>query len=289
VGKETKLAKYLNELTEAVLLFMYKQVALDLFTWSNLPEGVTTDILEGYLYEHGKVIWAKAEDNGPLIPLPGTATGERTILNQPVAWNRRGFNYNDTVQVEKAVRMKNNPLMVPTCQTINYYVIKLKEIERTIDNHVKAHKVARVMTGDADTLLSVKNMLDKVDENEVNIIINKFLNKEDLDVLDLEMTFIADKLKDLSNEIKNDLNTFLGINNANTDKKERLVTDEVTANDDAIERNIAYMLRSRKEAVEAINTMFSTNIMVEVAHQSTAVDKSEDKTEDDEEDEDDLD
>lgn len=265
---------------------MYKQVALDLFEWDGLPEGVTTDILENYLYDHGQVIWAKAEN--ALIPLPGAATGERTILNQPVAWRRQGTNYNDTVQVENAVRMKNNPLMTPTAQVINYFVIKLKDVERTMDVHVAAHKVARVITGDDNILLSVKNMLKKIDDNEVNIILNKFLDAGSLDVIDLELTFILDKLKDYSNEIKNDLHTFLGINNANTDKKERLVTDEVKSNDDAISRNIAYMLRSREEAVEQINAMFDTSITVKVAHQSEVEEEPAGDMEDEVEDEDEV-
>jgi len=288
LGKETQLARYLNELTEAVLLMMYKQVALDLFKWDGLPEGLTTDILEGYLYDRGSVVWAK-NTAGALLALPATATDQRNAYNQPQKWDRMGHNYRDTVSIDTAVRMKNNPLMNPTCETINYYVIKLKETERTIDNHVKAHKVARVITGDDNILLSVKNMLQKIDDNEVNIILNKFLDAGSLDVLDLELTFILDKLKDYSNEVKNDLHTFLGINNANTDKKERLVTDEVQANDDAISRNVAYMLRSRKEAVEEINVMFGTSITVEVAHQSEPVDNednSEDNFEEDEEDDD---
>ena len=283
--RDTQIAKYLNELTEGVLYAISKQVALDLFEWDGLPEGLTTDILEEYLFSHGKVIWFEHE-NGLLMALPGGANGERNIYNQPTVYDVHGVNYRRQVSVDNAVRMKNNPIMLPTDMVVRYFVIKLYEVERTLDNHVKAHKVSKVVTANNNTLLSVKNMLKKIDENELNIIAGKSFNIDDIDVLDLEIEFIGDKLADLRNDIQNQFNTFLGINNANTDKKERLITDEVNANDDAIARNLAYMFRSRREAVDSINEMFGTQITVKIAHQSTDDVDDGDTLEDDEGDDD---
>ena len=43
---------------------------------------------------------------------------------------------------------------------------------------------------------------------------------------------------------------------ANTDKKERLITDEVTANDEYVDLNLNIFLETRKEACKKINEMF---------------------------------
>ena len=61
----------------------------------------------------------------------------------------------------------------------------------------------------------------------------------------------------------NEALTFLGINNANTDKKERLITDEVKANDEQLYVARQVMLNARKQACEEINKMFGLNIDVE--------------------------
>lgn len=55
----------------------------------------------------------------------------------------------------------------------------------------------------------------------------------------------------------------LGINNANQDKKERLVAAEVGANDEQVEatRNIA--LNARQQACDRINDMFGLDISVD--------------------------
>ena len=57
--------------------------------------------------------------------------------------------------------------------------------------------------------------------------------------------------------------TFLGINNANMDKRERLVDDEVQANNEQIEMSAQVMLKNRERACELINDLFDTNISVE--------------------------
>ena len=62
--------------------------------------------------------------------------------------------------------------------------------------------------------------------------------------------------------------TFLVLNNANTDKRERLVADEVSANDAQIEQSAQVMLKSREKACESINALFGTNISVSMRNPS---------------------
>ena len=56
--------------------------------------------------------------------------------------------------------------------------------------------------------------------------------------------------------------TFLGINNANTSKKERLVTSEVESNDQLINYYLNCFYKTRKKACDILNEKFGTNVEI---------------------------
>ena len=58
--------------------------------------------------------------------------------------------------------------------------------------------------------------------------------------------------------------TRYGINNANTDKRERLNTDEVNANNQLVSLSGDIGLLCRKEACKKFNNLYGTNIDVKM-------------------------
>jgi len=68
--------------------------------------------------------------------------------------------------------------------------------------------------------------------------------------------------------------SLFGINNSNQDKKERLVADEVAANNDQVAVMRAINLNARQEACTKINRLFGTNIWVEYKTDGEVVDSS---------------
>jgi hypothetical protein len=62
--------------------------------------------------------------------------------------------------------------------------------------------------------------------------------------------------------ILNEFFTDIGINNANMDKKERMVSTEIEANDEQVKASEDVLLRSREEACKQINRIFGLNISV---------------------------
>ena len=81
-------------------------------------------------------------------------------------------------------------------------------------------------------------------------------------MLDTQAPYLLDKLQDYKNELRSELLTFLGINNNNIVKKERLITDEVNANNELISIMLDLMYDLRKKACEEINNKFGLNITV---------------------------
>lgn len=76
--------------------------------------------------------------------------------------------------------------------------------------------------------------------------------------------FIANDVLEAMRKIEQMFDTDVGIPNANTDKKERLIVDEVNANNIETQTKTALWLESIKEGCEKVNAMFpGTNLQVE--------------------------
>lgn len=72
----------------------------------------------------------------------------------------------------------------------------------------------------------------------------------------VKQNFIGDVLCDVRRSIMNEFLTFIGINNANTDKKERLITNEVESNNQELSANISLFKDNLDTCVNKINKIF---------------------------------
>ena len=65
--------------------------------------------------------------------------------------------------------------------------------------------------------------------------------------------------------------SFLGVNNVQNEKAERLITDEVNANNQFISINLETMLYERKSACKQINERFGLDVTVKTRVQSEII------------------
>ena len=72
---------------------------------------------------------------------------------------------------------------------------------------------------------------------------------------------VGDILADLKN-IEDRFNTDIGIPNANTQKRERLITDEVNANNVDTKAKVILWLETIREGLDRVNNMFGLNLAV---------------------------
>ena len=77
-----------------------------------------------------------------------------------------------------------------------------------------------------------------------------------LNVLKTDAPYLIDKLDIHKHEIFNEALTVLGIDNANTDKKERLITNEVESNEQLVSYYLNCWYKTRKRACDEINKKF---------------------------------
>ena len=120
---------------------------------------------------------------------------------------------------------------------VAFYAEKMALCSQGIDVNIINSKLAYVFGAkDATHAKSFKKMFDQITDGEPAVVIDKALFNDDgtpnwqLFTQNLKQTYIADSLIIDLRKIEDEFNTRVGIPNANTDKRERLITDEVNAN-----------------------------------------------------------
>lgn len=255
----------LNIQTYRVLYEHYRDLALNIFEWKNLPEGIQERHIEKVLFNEGKVLFFR----DPALSYMALPCGPGPYLNvygDPLHWRAMGLNYNKQYKVSECVLIENTKMWTPTADMVHMFVRKLYEAERTMDTNIKHAKVPFIFTCDEKSLFTAKEVFRRVDGNEPAIFATKGLDLGGNQVLPTKVTFIGNELMDYSHSVENKLLTFLGVNCSPVDKRERLITDEAESNNQLLDMNVDLMLEARKRACDAINTMYGLNVSVELRH-----------------------
>ena len=107
------------------------------------------------------------------------------------------------------------------------------------------------------------NLYQQITGNEPMIIANK--NRAELlqpSILNLEAPFVADKMDDELTKIWYRALTMLGVDNTNTEKRERMIDAEATANNEDIMLMRRSRLATRRRFCEQVNERFGLDISV---------------------------
>lgn len=260
---ETDIAMNINNLTYIDYINRLKLIATSLFTWKGLDEVAgfgASRFLELALYENGRACFVKDSEKGYLALRvnPSDKLNVYLLPEKVMAWS---LGYNKTYLFDDVIYIMNNNLEIPTSQSLQLFAYRLYETERTIDTNLIAQKTPVLIEGDTKTILTLKNVYMQYSGNTPFIFGNKqFDISNKLNVLKTDAPYLIDKLENHKHEIWNEALTYLGIDNANTDKKERLITSEVESNDDLINYYLNCFYKTRKDACDRINEKYNLNI-----------------------------
>lgn len=239
-------------------------MCLNLFKWEGLPPSIPERYIEKVLFQDGKMCIVDDVESVGLMPLKCEPYEELNVIDEPVSYLCYSNNgYMEDFKTEDIEIIRNNKLSYATQYLINYHIKKLFNLDVTIDKNLWYQRNMGIIKSNDDTRLTIKNLIDQYDKNAYIVYGHKDLDlKDNLEHLNFNIPFIADKLEDIKDKKWNELINMLGINSANTSKKERLITDEANANNQLIELSVDIMLAERQEAVERINKRWGLNIKV---------------------------
>lgn len=239
------------------------ELAINMYEWKNLPDTIDERFLELTLFSDGMAVYFRDEVLGDLC-LQTMIGGNLDVYRIPMERTAYAANgYQVQLNPRNSVIIFNNYTHTNSTLDIEMYARRLYEIERTIDVNVKAQKTPMLIKGSEEQRLTLKNLYMQYDGNEPFIFGDNNLNVDGMQVLMTNAPYVADKLNILKRQIWNEALTYLGIENSNTEKKERLVSDEVTTNLGGVEAQRFCRLNARRQAAKAINKMFGLNITVD--------------------------
>ena len=246
--------QYFNRLTE---------LAISMFEWRNLPPTVDPRYIELHLFQNGSMVYFNDDVIGNLC-LDCLPNGNFDVYGNPVY--RRAYssynNYQKNLTEDNSVIIWNNYLRSNSITDIQMYSKRLYLLDRIIDINANAQKTPVLVQGTEKQRLTLLNLYKEFDGNSPFIFGDKNLDLNALKCLNTGAPYVADKIYQLKTQVWNEALTYLGISNINIQKKERLITDEVTRNQGGTITSRYSRLQARREAVDKINAMFGTDIMV---------------------------
>lgn len=240
-------------------------MAINRFKWYGLPDSVDERYLELMLCLYGNAVFFKDETKG-FMALGTSYQGYLDDYGVPKQRQAIAANGEPFINLDEgnSVLIFNNRLRTPDTPIINIYAQRLWDLQSSVDSNTKLQKFPVIVRCDDKERNTFVNLIKKYSGNELFLWTTKSLNTDNIQVLNLNIPYVADKLTMTKHEIFNEALTALGITNGITDKKERVIGDEITAGYGAVEMQRKSGINARKQACEKINRMFpELNISVE--------------------------
>lgn len=264
-----------NALTNDKTYFDYlnrmKTIMLSRFEWVNLPDSMNERYLEKCLYYFGRASFIDTEEYG-ILNTQTNSNGYLNIYGLPTKLHNRTYNgitfdrklYQtlsdnpEKQRKEECILVLNDKEGLPTAYTIELFAYRLYLAERTIDTNISAQRTPVLLLCNDKQRLTMENLYSQYDGNKPFIFADKN-NGIDLDSIKsikTEAPYIVDKVSEYKKDIWNEFLTFAGVNNLQTEKAERLISDEANQNNEVINLFLQNYLTPRKLACKQFNDLF---------------------------------
>jgi len=246
------------------------QKVLSVFEWK-MPETWSKDYFLYTLFGYGYLAIVNTNKYG-VIPQQCGLQGfdifyrpTNAIITNPLL---TGFM---TPKIDKqCVIIKVQPDYSSMMDIVNYYAGMMALSSETASINLLNSKLSYVFAAESKTVAkSFKKMYDKIASGEPAVVIDKSLFKTDGSKAweafnqNVGQNYIVGEILSDLRKWENMFNTDIGIANANTDKKERLVVAEVEANNEETTSKASLWLEQMQEACAKARNMFGIELSVD--------------------------
>lgn len=282
---ERKLAKYETDREFVNTFNRLFNTALNTFRWEGLPATCNERFLEISLMLYGNALIA--DRDGAFVNLACASGGEINIYGEPLTaygyglngWNKKYNLYIDGMEESRvvldgvardgsenynAVMCRDNKVSYPYVNYVFMAAQRLTRAMRTMDVVCQNLKQPVIITCEESMVKTVRETLNQRGDNVNAIISSGKLPIDSFKVWDTKanpetLKVMWEHYDSLDAHVKE----LFGVNNnAQIDKKERLLVDEVNANNEATEQSVEHRLAERQLFCERVNRAFGLNLSV---------------------------
>lgn len=145
---------------------------------------------------------------------------------------------------------------------ISKYAYQLASFDANIDVNLINTRGAMIFDcANSAQEKQAKAIFDKISRGEPAVFTslagtNKNAGRLEFHTLNVIQTYAVDKFQDAKRTCVNEFLTMVGVRTANTDKRERLITEEVEYSNGEIQFNIAYINESLKKGCDKANELY---------------------------------
>ena len=218
--------------------YLYQKI-ISVFKWT-IPNSWSKSMFLLTLYSRGYAGVIKTDEYG-VIYNP-CSVGGRNIFYEPAYILMANPLLPDITgkQLEistECALIRLTPDYLGVLDLVGFYAEKMALCSQGIDVNITNSKLSYVFSAkDHTQAKTFKKMYDQITDGEPAVVVDKKLFNDDgspnwqLFTQNLKQTYITDMLISDMRKIEDEFNTRIGLPNANTDKRERLISDEVNAN-----------------------------------------------------------
>lgn len=246
------------------------QKAISVFKWT-LPDDWSKDYFLYTLYCHGYIGIVETDKFG-VIPQGGALYGydvfyqpTNIIITNPLL---RGI-LKPRIGTDCAV-IKLQPDFGGIMDIVSYYADLMAICSEAVAVNVMNSKLSYVFSAkNKPQAESYKKMFDNVASGELAVVVDKELFDDDGKPCwnpfnqNVKESYIASDILSDMRKIEAMFDTDIGIPSANTDKRERLITDEVNANNVETASKCEVWLETIKKGIAVANDLFGQTLSVD--------------------------
>ena len=250
--------------------YLLKKV-MSVLDFENLPETWEVNYFKYVLFGYGFLTIFNDPTFG-VIPQNCTLSDSFTIFYQPkicIVTNPVMRGTKQLVVGQDCEILKLQPDYRSVIDIVSYYADLLSVASETAGVNLINSKASYIFfAGDKAVAETYKKMYDKISSGEPFAVLDKNLQSEDgsknwdFFAQNVGQNYIVTSILDNMKTIEDQFNTKIGIPNANTQKRERLISSEVEANDIDTRSLVDVWLDTLRNDLKKINEHFGLNISV---------------------------
>lgn len=265
--REPKSVEGLNNTSYFYYYDKLMKMIYTIFKFDNVPPYWNMPYFKEKLFNRG--VLAVVDTSAGVLPLECSYDGINIWgmpvyfnINNVVLGNLRGKIGEDGELIYFSVVENTYKSMV---QLVDRYASLLANIDGSLNTTLINSRMAQVFEASSNSQLKVmEKVYDQISNGKPAVFVRKNGEEpfEHAIFNNVKNTYIGNDLIITKQSIFNEFKSEIGINNSNTQKKERLITSEVENNKEELNSNIYEWYYNLNDCINKVNAMFNLNISV---------------------------